>query len=97
MLKPLIFLGSFQAPHQPPSGGCVLKQHRKANAVLIIQPAAFGRLCVETISGKPAESREDPAAFGRLCVETTTAAAATADTTPAAFGRLCVETSWLPS
>ena len=33
---------------QPPSGGCVLKQKTISNLTAQIQPAAFGRLCVET-------------------------------------------------
>ena len=33
-------------------------------------PAAFGRLCVETLSGSSAGGSGSPAAFGRLCVET---------------------------
>ena len=34
------------------------------------QPAAFGRLCVETFSNKHFLTLPLPAAFGRLCVET---------------------------
>ena len=33
-------------------------------------PAAFGRLCVETIHGVMFDQTKKPAAFGRLCVET---------------------------
>ena len=33
-------------------------------------PAAFGRLCVETILKKGIRMLNKPAAFGRLCVET---------------------------
>ena len=33
-------------------------------------PAAFGRLCVETIKPVGRKLYEWPAAFGRLCVET---------------------------
>ena len=35
-----------------------------------VEPAAFGRLCVETTHSKRCEYNRDPAAFGRLCVET---------------------------
>ena len=35
-----------------------------------IQPAAFGRLCVETMNIPFLCSMAMPAAFGRLCVET---------------------------
>ena len=33
---------------QPPSGGCVLKQQAIEGGFTDAQPAAFGRLCVET-------------------------------------------------
>ena len=33
---------------QPPSGGCVLKHSFYIMRVINAQPAAFGRLCVET-------------------------------------------------
>ena len=33
-------------------------------------PAAFGRLCVETVAQSNAAGFRRPAAFGRLCVET---------------------------
>ena len=33
-------------------------------------PAAFGRLCVETVGFTAASMKFGPAAFGRLCVET---------------------------
>ena len=54
--------------------------------------AAFGRLCVETISGNSDWAATLPAAFGRLCVETDFAANAYKSAQAAAFGRLCVET-----
>ena len=34
---------------QPPSGGCVLKQSADLKKSVQDKPAAFGRLCVETI------------------------------------------------
>ena len=34
---------------QPPSGGCVLKLRLNAGNGLNCEPAAFGRLCVETL------------------------------------------------
>ena len=37
---------------QPPSGGCVLKLVLVPHPTLLIWSAAFGRLCVETISAK---------------------------------------------
>ena len=38
------------AAAQPPSGGCVLKQRAKAGGVAEAIPAAFRRLCVETMT-----------------------------------------------
>ena len=55
---------------QPPSGGCVLKLQKGIFADISIAPAAFRRLCVETLCGKPGIISEFPAAFRRLCVET---------------------------
>ncbi len=55
---------------QPPSGGCVLKRPLDRAAVDLIGPAAFGRLCVETMQITHFCSFSRPAAFGRLCVET---------------------------
>ena len=56
---------------QPPSGGCVLKPDGGSPRPLDLEPAAFGRLCVETAKLER-HWRGDgcPAAFGRLCVET---------------------------
>ena len=34
--------------NQPPSGGCVLKPRFGRGGLPLLQPAAFGRLCVET-------------------------------------------------
>ena len=55
---------------QPPSGGCVLKHHRDDFDLDIRGAAAFGRLCVETLSGRMDKPCITAAAFGRLCVET---------------------------
>ena len=55
---------------QPPSGGCVLKQSDIIAMNINDDPAAFGRLCVETTYNLPDARGEFPAAFGRLCVET---------------------------
>ena len=40
----------FKAPmtNQPPSGGCVLKHSYVGRGVVLDDPAAFRRLCVET-------------------------------------------------
>ena len=62
--------------------------------MLAILPAAFGRLCVETlVSYEGLSFAVEPAAFGRLCVETTDSGGVFLTEIPAAFGRLCVETS----
>ena len=58
----------------------------------IFDPAAFGRLCVETEIWEAEMEISKPAAFGRLCVETIFSLAMMSTIRPAAFGRLCVET-----
>ena len=56
-------------------------------------PAAFRRLCVETLAIKSIiAAMPSPAAFRRLCVETFGIRSCTHDFHPAAFRRLCVET-----
>ena len=82
-----------EADDQPPSGGCVLKRLIHYYVLPSILPAAFGRLCVETISKRVHVLVLSPAAFGRLCVETLRNALMRIDSLPAAFGRLCVETN----
>ena len=57
---------------QPPSGGCVLKPTIPTPCRMLLPPAAFGRLCVETGVFGHAQGGQNPAAFGRLCVETYT-------------------------
>ena len=56
--------------HQPPSGGCVLKQTLRLQILFRLSPAAFRRLCVETQERQVEPLRASPAAFRRLCVET---------------------------
>ena len=48
MLKHQVAVKSSQNVGQPPSGGCVLKPLGAVVAVVEAEPAAFGRLCVET-------------------------------------------------
>ena len=55
---------------QPPSGGCVLKRHQLRYMDRSSDPAAFRRLCVETLTAVPIIGEGEPAAFRRLCVET---------------------------
>ncbi|EIG30436.1 hypothetical protein HMPREF1051_1267 [Neisseria sicca VK64] len=57
--------------NQPPSGGCVLKPSLCVVPLLLIPPAAFRRLCVETFDFLGGHAcLLAPAAFRRLCVET---------------------------
>ena len=56
---------------QPPSGGCVLKRNKIGELMLVVEPAAFRRLCVETLRPqRVVRLTLVPAAFRRLCVET---------------------------
>ena len=57
-----------------------------------LPPAAFRRLCVETIFYNLRCLACRPAAFRRLCVETKIEVELSSDGKPAAFRRLCVET-----
>ena len=79
---------------QPPSGGCVLKRRQKVGDRCLRPAAAFGRLCVETVTLSYSSWLAPAAAFGRLCVETNLYGLVTGIVAAAAFGRLCVET-WL--
>ena len=88
-LRQIVFV--VQSAFQPPSGGCVLKHDIKFEETLS-NPAAFGRLCVETTMPNTLPLIVLPAAFGRLCVETVPLLSDQNKPTPAAFGRLCVET-----
>ena len=47
VLKQALIDAAVAAAVQPPSGGCVLK-HMTSPVTVIMLPAAFGRLCVET-------------------------------------------------
>ena len=85
-------LPSGERKNQPPSGGCVLKPCLKRFIAFGSIPAAFGRLCVETLNALSLIRCRVPAAFGRLCVETSQRWQVEPTRIPAAFGRLCVET-----
>ena len=62
-------------------------------ALVVFGPAAFRRLCVETLRAVIALKIFSPAAFRRLCVETWPHHYQLAQLErPAAFRRLCVET-----
>ena len=51
-MKPYCQLQAVAYRIQPPSGGCVLKPKSGIIKYQIPNPAAFGRLCVETVSGE---------------------------------------------
>ena len=57
-----------------------------------VTPAAFRRLCVETVCSPRRQYVHSPAAFRRLCVETISWTNFGNGWLPAAFRRLCVET-----
>ena len=69
-----------------------MKLDHISSRVGVISPAAFRRLCVETLNFKKRTKNEDPAAFRRLCVETQPPVQQWLICPPAAFRRLCVET-----
>ena len=71
-MKPIGWSVTALSVGQPPSGGCVLKQLKRRMMPPPHLPAAFGRLCVETMLTRWVANDADPAAFGRLCVETIT-------------------------
>ena len=48
----------------------MLKLYQAVDITYYLVPAAFGRLCVETLVATSALLSLLPAAFGRLCVET---------------------------
>ena len=92
VLKRPTAVSAFRRVFQPPLGGCVLKHSSPFSKQPAIPPAAFRRLCVETVMMRLALSVAYPAAFRRLCVETFQAVLFRLHGCPAAFRRLCVET-----
>ena len=76
---------------QPPSGGCVLKRRFAGAALPAPPPAAFGRLCVETVSAVYGYIKDTQPPSGG-CVLKPRSASSPHSISPAAFGRLCVET-----
>ena len=70
MLKLVIESSANSNAKQPPSGGCVLKLAESVSKGMENDAAAFGRLCVETLSSCWRRNHDRAAAFGRLCVET---------------------------
>ena len=58
-------LANLSGGHQPPSGGCVLKQLCVVLSIFTQTSAAFGRLCVETTKKwKPTRRRSQPPSGG---------------------------------
>ena len=53
MLKQLGMTADEIVERQPPSGGCVLKRLVAVALLVAVAPAAFRRLCVETINQPP--------------------------------------------
>ena len=51
VLKQPIVKNDGSLDDQPPSGGCVLKRPAAAENINLVAPAAFRRLCVETVKG----------------------------------------------
>ena len=49
VLKLCPIAAGFRLDCQPPSGGCVLKLRLGCLKLMVVLPAAFGRLCVETL------------------------------------------------
>ena len=70
VLKLLGCRGGCSPTCQPPSGGCVLKHCECWRRRQMAAPAAFRRLCVETLFVQGERQVGAPAAFRRLCVET---------------------------
>ena len=70
----------------------MLKQYQSKYVYAGDIPAAFRRLCVETMPVYHQTEQHLPAAFRRLCVETLLIFTPKRLKDPAAFRRLCVET-----
>ena len=83
----------FHGISQPPSGGCVLKQIGLSERTVACKPAAFRRLCVETIItyvGFDALMSQPPS--GGCVLKLENQRVSVSGECPAAFRRLCVET-----
>ena len=77
---------------QPPSGGCVLKQSFISTKAPRYIPAAFGRLCVETIDRLSDFFTTSQPPSGGCVLKLPVLIKQCEKIEPAAFGRLCVET-----
>ena len=77
---------------QPPSGGCVLKQQPPLANCAICGPAAFRRLCVETIFDFFDFDFFCQPPSGGCVLKPSLSSVIEHNNVPAAFRRLCVET-----
>ena len=92
MLKPNACFWIVATTFQPPSGGCVLKQSDDLKKSVKDKPAAFGRLCVETIKYGFSQSQQSQPPSGGCVLKQDMHVWLKWSENPAAFGRLCVET-----
>ena len=92
MLKPSELLANAFSFSQPPSGGCVLKHKLFCISFTFSAPAAFGRLCVETLSISSFTNNLPQPPSGGCVLKPSGFLSGFPSGFPAAFGRLCVET-----
>ena len=93
VLKHTILHIAIHLSYQPPSGGCVLKLLNPVRLHKQTMPAAFGRLCVETMNWRTFISRAAQPPSGGCVLKQGLVGGAGGLAFPAAFGRLCVETN----
>ena len=92
VLKPITTQMRKSCWRQPPSGGCVLKLTNQTRAHSLRFPAAFGRLCVETIKTRKNARQPIQPPSGGCVLKRYNSYTLILISHPAAFGRLCVET-----
>ena len=92
MLKHLAHRAVELGKNQPPSGGCVLKLQGGSINFCYGVPAAFGRLCVETMNFNEQDGFTVQPPSGGCVLKQQGINPAKDRAEPAAFGRLCVET-----
>ena len=94
MLKPTPPRQTAECKGQPPSGGCVLKLVIAESMIRQRNPAAFRRLCVETLVGMAVAAKQAAQPPSGGCVlKLLNLKPKNGNQEPAAFRRLCVETS----
>ena len=68
MLKHVVMKAFRLVTSQPPSGGCVLKLGKSRRIKHFYKPAAFRRLCVETLAKyQPSEHQESSRLQAAVC------------------------------